>query len=174
MMLKYPRLLTHSVGKVKCLVAYLRYGLGLDMTQVRCVFERAPQVISLDIDGNISRKIRFLRGDSNSAGSTKYGLINDVFPLTNVANSNVNNKNNNDGVRLFFSDEDIRTIITKNPTLLLCNIERNLRPKVEYLLMRFEGDIYEVMDVILVLPALLSVRFLLGVDYSRIYSFDFS
>ena len=156
MMLKYPRLLTHSVGKVKCLVAYLRYGLGLDMTQVRCVFERAPQVISLDIDGNISRKIRFLRGDSNSAGSTKYGLINDVFPLTNVANSNVNNKNNNDGVRLFFSDEDIRTIITKNPTLLLCNIERNLRPKVEYLLMRFEGDIYEVMDVILVLPALLS------------------
>jgi mTERF domain-containing protein len=53
------------------------------------------------------------------------------------------------------NEKDLRKVIAGMPTLLLCSVENNLRPKVEYLLPQFGGDELELKQAIITLPTLL-------------------
>ena len=119
-LLKFPRLMTHSLFKIKHVVGYLRYQLGMDANEVKRILYQAPQVISLNTDDTLVSKVSFLR---------------DFFALEN-------------GIPL-------RKVIAGMPTLLLCNVENNLKPKAQYLLEQFGGDEFKLRKAILTLPTLL-------------------
>ena len=60
-LLKFPRLMTHSLFKIKHVVGYLRFQLGMDANEVKRVLFQAPQVISLSTDSTLVSKVSFLR-----------------------------------------------------------------------------------------------------------------
>lgn len=60
-LLKFPRLMTHSLFKIKHVVGYLRFQLGMDANEVKRVLFQAPQVISLSTDSTVVSKVSFLR-----------------------------------------------------------------------------------------------------------------
>ncbi len=53
------------------------------------------------------------------------------------------------------NEKSLRKVIAGMPTLLLCNVEKNLEPKAQYLLDRFGDDEFELRQAILTLPTLL-------------------
>merc|ERR1719201_2356947 len=101
-LLKYPRLMTHSIPKIQCVVRYLYDELKMDITQVKRVLYQAPQIISLSFENTLLAKVSFLRH---------------TFRLTD--------------------NNDIRKLVVGLPTILLCSVENNLRPKTKYLLRAF-------------------------------------
>lgn len=53
-------------------------------------------------------------------------------------------------------DDELRKVITGQPTLLLCSMDSNILPKATYLLEQFGGDTLELKQAILTLPTLLA------------------
>jgi mTERF domain-containing protein len=53
-------------------------------------------------------------------------------------------------------DDELRKVITGQPTLLLCSMEKNILPKANYLLDKFGHDSSELKQAILTLPTLLA------------------
>jgi mTERF domain-containing protein len=119
----------------------------MDARQVKRVLFQAPQVISLSTDITVASKVEFLQ--------KSFGLkVNDSY-------YDENKSEQDDALDLIEmntirpSNDDIRTVIAGMPTLLLCSIENNLRPKAEYLFDVFDGDILELRQAVLTLPTLL-------------------
>ncbi len=121
--LKFPKVYSHSLFKIKHVVGYLRYQLGMNASQVKRILFQAPQVISLNTDETLVSKVEFMRF---------------IFSLPQ----------NSSGLG------EIRKIIAGMPTLLLCSVEKNLRPKAQYLLEQFNGDQLELRQAALTLPTL--------------------
>jgi hypothetical protein len=53
-------------------------------------------------------------------------------------------------------DDELRKVITGQPTLLLCSMDSNILPKATYLLEQFGCDTLELKQAILTLPTLLA------------------
>jgi mTERF domain-containing protein len=60
-LLKFPRLVTFSLRKIKHVVGFFRYELGFTAAEVKRVLYQAPQVISLSTESNLKTKVEFLR-----------------------------------------------------------------------------------------------------------------
>ena len=109
-LLKFPRLLTHSLRKMKHVVGYLRYELGLDAAGVRRVLYQAPQIFGLNTEENVKPKVeylqRFVTGETDSDTDKQ-----DAEEQRQVT----------------------RRLILGMPTVLNLSVEANLRPKLEYL-----------------------------------------
>jgi mTERF domain-containing protein len=111
MLLKFPRLVTNSLVKIKHVVGYLRFELGLEADGVRRILYQAPQVLSL-APSNLESKVEFL--------------------LQVVAPGAIRGDEN--------STKILRKLIVGMPNLLYLNIENNLEPKVEYLRSRLGSE----------------------------------
>ena len=134
-LLKFPKIYSYSLFKIKHVVGYLRYQLGMDASQVKRILFQAPQVISLNTDQTLVSKVEFVKelfGLSQNSKST--------IPSVEIGNVS--------------GMDDIRKVITGMPTLLLCSVEKNLRPKAEYFLEEFDGDHFELRQAVLTLPTL--------------------
>eukprot|EP00551_Chaetoceros_affinis_P006443 CAMPEP_0203686204 /NCGR_PEP_ID=MMETSP0090-20130426/48944_1 /ASSEMBLY_ACC=CAM_ASM_001088 /TAXON_ID=426623 /ORGANISM="Chaetoceros affinis, Strain CCMP159" /LENGTH=280 /DNA_ID=CAMNT_0050555425 /DNA_START=819 /DNA_END=1658 /DNA_ORIENTATION=- len=149
--LKFPKIFSHSLFKVKHVVGYFRYELGMNASQVKRILFQAPQVVSLNTDDTLVGKVNFIQdafklrhqdhdndGDSDSDSDDNDDLSSDYGAFSRSR-------------RL----DNIRKVITGMPTLLLCSIENNLKPKAEYLLEEFGGDELELRQTVLTLPTLL-------------------
>jgi mTERF domain-containing protein len=104
MVVKFPRLVTNSLAKIKHVVGYLRFELGLDADGVRRILYQAPQVLSMSTD-TLERKVEFL--------------------LPVIAPQAVRGDE--------AATTGLRKLIVGMPSLLYLNIEKNLEPKVDYL-----------------------------------------
>ncbi len=158
--LKFPKVYSHSLFKVKHVVGYLRYGLGMNALQVKRILFQAPQVISLNTDVTLLSKVEFIRD--------AFGLALKQHPQVqhdDDDNSVTSNEKHIDGVKNMTKEDDvqvddsslrdIRKVISGMPTLLLCSVENNLKPKAEYLFEEFGGDTLELRQAVLTLPTLL-------------------
>ena len=114
-LLKYPKIVSHSQRKIKHTLGYLRFELGLHSPQCKRVIHQAPPIFGLS---NLPRKVSFLRD------------------------------------RLSLSDEEVRTVISGMPTLLILGIDQNLSPKIQYLEDTMK-DSEKVREAVLRLPTLL-------------------
>jgi len=103
-LLKFPRLVTNSLVKIKRTVGYLRYELGLDADGVRRILYQAPEIVGLS-STNLQSKVDYL-----------FGI---VAPDTR--------RDDKDSIHL------LGNLIIGMPSLLHLNMERNLEPKVSYL-----------------------------------------
>ena len=104
MLLRFPRLMTYSLSKIKRVVGYLRFALGLEATDVRRVLHQAPQVVSLGIE-NIQEKVDYLLQVAEPGAVAGHPS----------------------------STQTLRKLIVGMPSLLNLSIEKNLKPKVDFL-----------------------------------------
>lgn len=111
MLLKFPRLVTNSLVKIKHVVGYLRFELGLEADGVRRILYQAPQILSL-ATANLESKVDFL--------------------MQVVAPGAI--RGDEDSTKI------LRKLIVGMPSLLYLNIEKNLEPKVEYLRSRLGSE----------------------------------
>lgn len=96
LLLKCPRIMTSALYKIKHVVGYFRYELGMEASHVKRVIYQAPQVMGLS-DVNLRSKVEFVRA---------------TFDL---------------------NEEELRHVLASVPTLLVCGVEQNLQPKMDYL-----------------------------------------
>jgi mTERF domain-containing protein len=140
-LLKFPRLLTHSLSKIKHVVGYLRFEVGLTGSQVKRVLYQAPQVIGLNTDGTLKLKVEFLRHsfqlDDDQLRSVVAGM-----PTLLVLSIDRNLQPKTDYLRTAFSrshpyNVDATTLqaaIVRLPTLLGYSLENRIRPRLQAIL----------------------------------------
>jgi mTERF domain-containing protein len=84
--LRFPRVFTHSLFKVKHVIGFLRYELALDAQQVKRVVFQAPQIIGLDTEGNLKEKLDFLQ---QRIGLTQEELAMFIAKMPTIFNLNI-------------------------------------------------------------------------------------
>eukprot|EP00797_Seminavis_robusta_P011379 Sro185_g080310.1 mitochondrial transcription termination (525) ;mRNA; r:39334-40908 len=112
-LLKFPRLITYSLSKIKHNVGFLRYQMGFDADGVRRVLYQAPQVLGLDAEQNLTPKVIFLQRAilGYSSCQTESDAQEDPDRAMKMT----------------------RKVILGLPTILNLSVEKNLAPKLDYL-----------------------------------------
>lgn len=138
-MLKFPRLLTHSLSKIKHVVGYLRYELGLTGAQVKRVLYQAPQVIGLNTEGNLASKVEFLRA-AFALNPDQLRSVVTGMPTLVVLSIDRNLQPKTDYLRKSFgvNDDDnheaLQEAILRLPTLLGYSLDKRIRPRLQAIL----------------------------------------
>ena len=144
-LLKSPRLMTLSLAKIKHVVGYLRYELGLDAAGVRRVLYQAPQVLGLDTERNLAVKIAFFQ---ESFGFTDLQQVQQlILGIPSVLNLSIE-KNLKPKIEYLeymirmsegsnCSDEEqkriLRETVIRMPALLGYSLDKRIRPRLERL-----------------------------------------
>jgi len=120
-LLKFPRLMTYSIEKIKYVVGYLRYELGLNADGVKRVLYQAPQVLGLDMEGNVAPKIKYLQNALFKVDLAEGGGEIDEYDIE-------------------AQRQVVREIIVGMPTILNLSLKKNLQLKLDYLQNMLEGN----------------------------------
>lgn len=144
MLLKFPRIVTYSLRKIKYVVGYFRFALGLPAGGVKKVLYRAPAVLGLQVDTNVKPKVEFLQRSldlSNNQLETVLTAMPSLL-LLNV-DSNLRPKldylaetfakllGTTGGEHAGSSTTILRDTVLRLPTLLGYSLEQRIRPRVE-------------------------------------------
>lgn len=131
---RFPRLFSYSLFKIKHVTGYLRFELGLDATQVKRVIFQAPQIVGLDTEGNLQKKLDLLQTRLSLTGQElglvlskmptlmNLGIENNLLPKLEYLEKVVHGTNNSEGVK---------GMVLKQPTLLGYSLEKRIRPRME-------------------------------------------
>lgn len=140
--LRFPRLFTHSLFKVKHVIGFLRYELSLDAQQVKRVVFQAPQIIGLNTEGNLKTKLDFLQQRINV---TQHELALVIAKMPTIfclsLETNLIPKFEylehcwNPTGALSNANSEIKETLLKQPTLLGYSLEKRIRPRMEQLKM---------------------------------------
>uniref|UniRef100_A0A7S2L9C5 mTERF domain-containing protein, mitochondrial n=1 Tax=Leptocylindrus danicus TaxID=163516 RepID=A0A7S2L9C5_9STRA len=133
--LKYPRLFTLSLSKVKHMVGFFKYELALESASVRKIIHQSPQCLGLSIELNIQAKLRFLR--------TKLELKEDqlrqiITGMPTIFQCSI--ERNLDPKLDFLLDafggdvEKLKGTVMKLPSLLGYSLEKRIKPRMNFLL----------------------------------------
>ena len=135
MSLKYPKLISHSLVKIKHVVGYLRYELEMDATQVKRVLFQAPQVVSLTDDRLLS-KVQFIQNDLGFdepqelrriiAGMPTLLLCSVQDNLEPKATYLLNVLDNN--------ETEFKQLLLKLPTIMGYSLEKRIKPRMNKLI----------------------------------------
>ncbi|KAL3796965.1 hypothetical protein HJC23_000718 [Cyclotella cryptica] len=140
--LRFPRLFTHSLFKIKHVIGFLRYELSLDAQQVKRVVFQAPQIIGLDTEGNLKPKLDFLQ---QRVGLTQHELALVITKMPTIFCLSVETNlipkleflehNLNTTCAVSNTNSEIKETLLKQPTLLGYSLEKRIRPRMEKLMM---------------------------------------
>ena len=132
---RFPRLFSYSLFKIKHVTLFLRFELGLDATQVKRVIFQAPQIVGLDTEGNLQKKLDLLQTRLSLTGQElglvlskmptlmNLGIENNLLPKLEYLEKVVNDTKN--------SDDAVKAMVLKQPTLLGYSLESRIRPRME-------------------------------------------
>jgi mTERF domain-containing protein len=133
-LIKFPRLVTHSLFKIKHVVGYLRYELGMEASQVKRLLYQAPQVIGLSMEGNVQQKVSFIR-DSLQLTDKELRRVLSGMPTLLCCNVDTNLRPKTEYLlQVFGSVDDLREAVLKLPAVLGFSLERRIQPRMERLL----------------------------------------
>lgn len=134
-LLKFPRLMTHSLRKIKHLVGYLRFELGLTGSQVKRVLYQAPQIIGLNTDVSLKAKVEFLR-DSLNLSDHELRRVVSGMPTLLVLSIDGNLRPKAEYLRNCFdgNEKDLRETILRLPTLLGYSLDKRIQPRMTAIL----------------------------------------
>ena len=131
--LRFPRVFTHSLYKIKHVIGFLRYELALDAQQVKRVIFQAPQIIGLDTEGNLKAKLNFLQQRidlTQQELSTFVAKMPTVFSL-NVETSLIPKIKYLQ--RILHTTSEVKEVLLKQPVLLGYSLSR-IQSRMETLL----------------------------------------
>lgn len=128
--IKFPRLLNWSLKKIKYVVWYLRFELGMDPDQVRRILYQAPQVISLSTQDNVKPKVAYLLDLFH--GETEH-LRKVIAWMPTLLNCSLekNLKPKVDYLTSVLGEEETRMCIQSQPSLLGFSLDKRIRPRIE-------------------------------------------
>jgi len=134
-LLKFPRLMTHSTFKIKHVVGYLRYQLGMDAVQVKRVLFQAPQVVSLDTENNLAFKVKFLKDELNLDKGDDLRKLISGMPTLILCSVDNNLRPKIEYLRDAFGGDEakLRRVALTLPTLLGYSLEKRIRPRMKRL-----------------------------------------
>ncbi len=158
-LLKFPRLVTHSLRKVKRTIGYFRYELNMVAAQVKKVIYRAPAILGLNLEQNIRPKVQFLQSTLdlsddelhtvlaampsllllNSEGNLqpKIEYLSSVL-LSSTENDSSRNKNqlliSSSSPSVLSIPDQLRDIVLRLPTLLGYSLDQRIIPRVQAIL----------------------------------------
>lgn len=136
--LKFPRLFSYSLFKIKHVIGFLRYELELDPRQVKRVFFQAPQVLGLG-ESSLKEKLNFLRNRLNLT-TEELGLVLSKMPTLVCLGIESSLVPKLEYLEKTLLDERpqgnqlLREIILKQPTILGYSLHGRLQPRMEQLL----------------------------------------
>lgn len=133
-LLKWPRLVTNSLRKIKHVVGFLRYEFNLDASQVKRVIFQSPPTLGLS-DDNLKTTIQFLREtfqlDDDDARKVVVGM---PTLLACAIDSNLSPKSDFLLQAFDNDEEELKEIILKQPSLLGYSLKKRIQPRVESLI----------------------------------------
>jgi hypothetical protein len=133
-LLSFPRLVSHSLRKIKHVVGYLRFELGLEPAQVKRVLYQAPQAIGLNTETNLKQKVSFLR-DSLQLTNNELRSVIAGMPTLLICSIESNLKPKIEYLsQVFGNAKDLREAIVTMPALLGYSLEKRIKPRMERLL----------------------------------------
>eukprot|EP00521_Asterionellopsis_glacialis_P014397 CAMPEP_0195306074 /NCGR_PEP_ID=MMETSP0707-20130614/37015_1 /TAXON_ID=33640 /ORGANISM="Asterionellopsis glacialis, Strain CCMP134" /LENGTH=418 /DNA_ID=CAMNT_0040370283 /DNA_START=14 /DNA_END=1270 /DNA_ORIENTATION=- len=132
--LKFPRLFSNSLAKIKHVVGYFRYELGMEAAQVKRVLYQAPQALSINTDVTLKSKVEFLR-DSLSLSNVELIKVLSGMPTLILCGIDSNLKPKVEYLLEAFENnkDQLRKAVTTLPTLLGYSLDKRLRPRMEQL-----------------------------------------
>jgi len=137
---RFPRLFSYSLFKIKHVTGFLRFELGLDATQVKRVIFQAPQIVGLNTEGNLQKKLDLLQTRlsltrqelglvlSKMPTLMNLGIDNNLLPKLEYLEKVANDTNHSGDVNL------VKRMVLKQPTLLGYSLENRIRPRMEKIL----------------------------------------
>ena len=132
-MMRFPRLFTHSLYRVKHTVGFLRFELALDGQQVKRVIFQAPQIIGLDTEGNLKNKLNFLE---DRIGLSQQELAMFIAKMPTIFNLNVQTSlvpKFDYLERCFNTTVELKSALIKQPVLLGYSLDR-IQSRMEQLI----------------------------------------
>ena len=157
-LLKFPRLVTHALRKVKRTIGYFRYELDMIPTQVKKVIYRAPAILGLNLEQNIRPKVQYLQSKLdlsndelhtvlaampsllllNSEGNLQPKIDYLSSVLVSCTDSEGINKNqflmSSSFISVASEIDQLRDIVLRLPTLLGYSLEQRIIPRVQAIL----------------------------------------
>ena len=157
-LLKFPRLVTHALRKVKRTIGYFRYELDMIPTQVKKVIYRAPAILGLNLEQNIRPKVQYLQSKLdlsndelhtvlaampsllllNSEGNLQPKIDYLSSVLVSCTDSEGINKNqflmSSSSISVASEIDQLRDIVLRLPTLLGYSLEQRIIPRVQAIL----------------------------------------
>ena len=127
MILKFPKLLSLSLPKVKRVVGYLRYELGWTAPDVRKILGQAPQVLSLSVQDNLAVKVDLLRGYTSDVRALVVGM-----PSVLLYSQERNLRPKLDYLQSRLGDR-LEPSLKKLPSMVGYSLEKRIRPRLEAL-----------------------------------------
>jgi len=132
--LKYPRLFTLSLRKIKSVVGFLRYELGLEYENMKRVLFCSPQILGLHPQYNIKTKMDFLRGSLDLTTEELEKLVT-CMPTLFQLSIEKNMKPKLEYLKNCFQDEGkLKQVLIAFPVLLGYSFEKRLQPRMQRLL----------------------------------------
>jgi len=131
--LKFPRLFTYSLFRIKHVIGYLRFELNLNPSQVKRVIFQAPQVIGLGED-NVKEKLNILTTRLGLT-SEELGHVFSTMPTIICLSANKTLTPKLDYLKQTFPNNQIlKESIIKQPTLIGYSLDGRLRPRMQRLI----------------------------------------
>jgi mTERF domain-containing protein, mitochondrial len=133
-LLKFPRLVTYQLARIKHRVGYLRYEIGLGGSQVKRVLYQNPQLMGLAFD-SLRVRMAFLQ-DSLQLSPAELRTVVAGMPTLLVLNPRTNMQPKLDYLLASFggSNELLRQAVLRLPTLLAYSFENRIQPRMERIL----------------------------------------
>ena len=134
MLLKYPRLISNSLQKIKHVAGYLRYEVGFTASLVKRVLYQSPQVIGLNTETNLKKKVEFLK-QAFALNEDELRTVVTAIPSLLVLNCERNLQPKVDYlVTILKTQENLKQTVLRFPTLLGYSLDKRLRPRMQALL----------------------------------------
>ena len=133
--IKYPRLFTLSLKKIKFMVGFLKFELNFDPKSVRQILYYSPNVLGLNPLSNVKAKIDFLCKDLDFTEDEVKKVITGM-PTIFQLNIESNLLPKIEYLRNIFDDDQakLRKIILVLPSLLGYSLENRIKPRMTQLL----------------------------------------
>jgi mTERF domain-containing protein, mitochondrial len=139
-LLKFPRLVTHSLRKIKRTIGYFRFELNMLPAQVKKVLYRAPAILGLSLERNIQPKVQYLQTSLKLSDEELHTVLaampsvlllnseSNIRPKLEFLNATVHRISENHDI------SDVREIVMRLPTLLGYSLEKRIVPRMNTIL----------------------------------------
>lgn len=135
-LLKFPRLVTHSLRKIKRTIGYFRFELNMLPAQVKKVLYRAPAILGLSLERNIQPKVQYLQ-TSLALSDEELHTVLAAMPSLLLLNSESNLRPKLEFLNAtvlanttYHDVSAVREMVMRLPTLLGYSLEKRIAPRM--------------------------------------------
>jgi len=152
---RFPQFVNyHLENKILPMQQYFCEDLQFSNTEYANILLKYPRLITYSLVGKIKHVVGYLRYELEMDAHQVKRILYQAPQVTSFNTDYLNSKVIYLKKTMHWEKEEMKKVLTGMPNLLLCSIEKNIVPKLEYL-QSVGLESKEVSDMILLLPTLL-------------------